>query len=94
MWKIGGGFWPFLAGKRAGSDSEVLATLISIKIEESFIMSFQEMERNTSTTFNGQNELTLSDLNESENPNDDVDISVGSARSAFTSKVEGIYCFY
>ena len=27
MWKIGGGFWPFLAGKRAGSDSEVLATL-------------------------------------------------------------------
>ena len=52
------------------------------------------MERNTSTTFNGQNELTLSDLNESENPNDDVDISVGSARSAFTSKVEGIYCFY
>ena len=28
MWKIGGGFWPFLAGKRAGSDSEVLATLL------------------------------------------------------------------
>ena len=27
MGKIGGGFWPFLAGKRAGSDSEVLATL-------------------------------------------------------------------
>ena len=50
-------------------------------------MSFQEMERNTSTPFNGQNELTQSDLNESENPNDDVNISVG---SAFTSKVEGI----
>ena len=27
MGKIGGGFWPFLAGERAGSDSEVLATL-------------------------------------------------------------------
>ena len=50
-------------------------------------MSFQEMERNTSTTFNGQNELTQSDLKESENPNDDVNISVG---SAFTPKVEGI----
>ena len=25
MGKIGGGFWPFLAGKREGSDSEVLA---------------------------------------------------------------------
>ena len=45
------------------------------------------MERNTSTTFNGQNELTQSDLKESENPNDDVNISVG---STFTSKVEGI----
>ena len=45
------------------------------------------MERNTSTTFNGQNELTQSDLNELENPNDDVNISVV---SAFTSKVEGI----
>ena len=27
MGKIGGGFWSFLAEKRAGSDSEVLATL-------------------------------------------------------------------
>ena len=45
------------------------------------------MERNTSTPFNGQNELTQSDLNESENPNDDVNNSVG---SVFTSKVEGI----
>ena len=46
------------------------------------------MERNTSTPpFNGQNELTQSDLNESDNPNDDVNISVG---SAFKSKVEGI----
>ena len=44
------------------------------------------MERNTSTTFNGQNELTQSNLKESENPNDNVNISVGSA----TSKVEGI----
>ena len=34
MGKIGGGFWPFLAGKRAGSDSEVLATL-SVGKEES-----------------------------------------------------------
>ena len=48
-------------------------------------MSFQEIEGNTSTPFNGQNELTQSDLNESENPN--VNISVG---SAFMSKVEGI----
>ena len=44
-------------------------------------MSFQEMERN------GQNDLTRSDLNESENPNYDVDISI---ESAFKSKVEGI----
>ena len=36
---------------------------------------------------NGQNELTRSDLNESENPNYDVDISV---ELAFKSKVEGI----
>ena len=36
---------------------------------------------------NGQNDLTQSDLNESENPNYDVDISV---ESAFKSKVEGI----
>ena len=27
MIKIGGGFWPFWAGKRAVFDSEVLATL-------------------------------------------------------------------
>ena len=44
-------------------------------------MIFQEMERN------GQNVLTRSDLNESEKPNYDVDISV---ESAFKSKVEGI----
>ena len=65
-------------------------------------MSFQEMEIKTEievvedwkpidvpalAAFNGQNELTHSDLKESENPNDDVNISVG---SAFTSKVEGI----
>ena len=36
---------------------------------------------------NGQNDLTRSDLNESENPNYDDDISV---ESAFKSKVEGI----
>ena len=36
---------------------------------------------------NGQNELTRSDLNESENPNYDGDISV---ESAFKSKAEGI----
>ena len=45
------------------------------------------MERNTSTPFNDQNQLTQSDLNESENPNDDVNISV---ESAFMSKIEGI----
>ena len=54
-------------------------------------MSFQEMKRNTSTTFNGQNELTQSDLKESKNPNDDVNISVG---STLTSKDEGIAFFY
>ena len=37
---------------------------------------------------NGQNELTRSDLNESENPNYDVDTI--SVESAFKSKVEGI----
>ena len=36
---------------------------------------------------NGQKDLTRSDLNESENPNYDVDISV---ELAFKSKVEGI----
>ena len=65
-------------------------------------MSFQEMEMKTeieiiedwkpsdvpaSPLFNGQNKLTRSDLNESENPNDDIDISIG---SVFTLKVEGI----
>ena len=34
MVKIGGGFWPFGAGKRAVFDSEVLATLIRIQNEE------------------------------------------------------------
>ena len=63
---------------------------ILIKIGHTFITSFQEMERNTSTPFNGQNELTQSDLNESENPNDDVNISVGSTFTSKVSKVEGI----
>ena len=38
--------------------------------------------------FHGQNELPRSDLNVSENPNDDIDISVG---SVFKLKVEGIF---
>ena len=65
-------------------------------------MSFQEMEIKTeieavedwkpidipaSAPFNSQNELIRSDLNESENPIDDVDISIG---SVFKLKVEGI----
>ena len=37
--------------------------------------------------FHGQNELPRSDLNVSENPNDDIDISAG---SVFKIKVEGI----
>ena len=68
--------------------------IVSIKIEKTFIMSFQEMKRKTSAWFNGQNELTRTDLNdnETENPNDDIDISIG---SAFKSKVEGIvFKFY
>ena len=64
-------------------------------------MSFQEMEIKTEieivedwkpidipaspAPFNGQNDLTRSDLNESENPNNDISIG-----SVFTLKVEGI----
>ena len=50
------------------------------------------MERNTSTPFNGQNELTRSDLNESENPNDDINICIGSVFSLkdLAVKIEGI----
>ena len=40
MGKIGGGFWPFLAGKRAGSDSEVLATLISRFVKNYYSFKF------------------------------------------------------
>ena len=66
-------------------------------------MSFQEMEIKTeieivedwkpldmpasAAPFNSQNELIRFDLNESENPIDDVDISIG---SVFKLKVEGI----
>ena len=32
MIKIGGGFWAFWAGKRAVFDSEVLATLVIVKV--------------------------------------------------------------
>ena len=32
MGKIGGGFWTFLAGKRAVSDSELLVTLIRLTL--------------------------------------------------------------
>ena len=67
-------FAPFFPSAR----TSVLKILLN---EEIVIMSFQEMERN------GQNDLTRSDLNESENPNYDVDISV---ELAFKSKVEGI----
>ena len=34
MIKIGGGFWPFWAGKRAVFDSEVLATLLKEEVAE------------------------------------------------------------
>ena len=61
-------------------------------------MNFQEVEIKTEIeivedwkpsvpAFHGQNELPRSDLNVSENPNDDIDISVG---SVFKLKVEGI----
>ena len=64
-------------------------------------MSFQEMEIKTEIeivedwkpsvpAFHGQNELPRSDLNVSENPNDDIDISIG---SVFKLKVEGIIFF-
>ena len=33
MGKISGGFWPFLAGKRAVSDSELLVTLNHYQIQ-------------------------------------------------------------
>ena len=68
-------FAPFFPSAR----TSVLKILLN---EEIVIMSFQEMERN------GQNDLTRSDLNESENPNYDVDTI--SVESAFKSKVEGI----
>ena len=71
-------------------------------------MSFQEMEIKTEiekvqdrkptpdlAPFNDRNVLTRSDLNESENPNDDIDICIGSVFSLkdLAVKVEGIY-FY
>ena len=62
-------------------------------------MNFQEVEIKTEVeivedwkpsvpAFHGQNELPRSDLNVSENPNDDIDISAG---SVFKLKVEGIF---
>ena len=62
-------------------------------------MNFQEVEIKTEVeivedwkpsvpSFHGQNELPRSDLNVSENPNDDIDISAG---SVFKIKVEGIF---
>ena len=62
-------------------------------------MNFQEVEIKTEVeivedwkpsvpAFHGQNELPHSDLNVSENSNDDIDISVG---SVFKLKVEGIF---
>ena len=62
-------------------------------------MNFQEVEIKTEIeivedwkpsvpAFHGQNELPRSDLNVSENPNDDIDISAG---SVFKLKVEGIF---
>ena len=68
-------------------------------------MSFQEMEIKTEiekvqdlkatpdlAPFNDQNVLTRSDLNESENPHDDIDICIGSVFSLkdLAVKVEGI----
>ena len=68
-------------------------------------MSFQEMEIKTEiekvqdlkatpdlAPFNDQNVLTRSDLNELENPNDDIDICIGSVFSLkdLAVKVEGI----
>ena len=68
-------------------------------------MSFQEMEIKAEiekvedrkptpalAPFNGQNELTRSDLNESENPNDDINICIGSVFSLkdLAVKIEGI----
>ena len=64
-------------------------------------MNFQEVEIKTEIeivedwkpsvpAFHGQNELPRSDLNVSENPNDDIDISIG---SVFKLKVEGIIFF-
>ena len=63
-------------------------------------MSYQEMEIKTEieidedwkpipalAPFNGQNKLTRSDLNESEDPNDDINISIG---SVYTLKVQAV----
>merc|ERR1712141_140729 len=61
-----------------------------IQLKKNFIMSFQEIKivedwKPASAPFNGQNELTRSDLNESENLSSDIDqnhvdidISIGS----------------
>ena len=43
MIKIGGGFWPFWAGKRAVFDSEVLATLVFLVPTYGFIKIFREI---------------------------------------------------
>ena len=68
-------------------------------------MSFQEIEivedwkpldmPASAAPFNSQNELTRSDLtDESENPNDDIDISNGSVLTLKIEVVEGMYVLF
>ena len=60
---------------------------MEIKTEIEIVEDWKPLDRPASAPFNGQNELTRSALNESENRNDDIDISFG---AAFKLKVEGI----
>ena len=63
---------------------------MEMKTEIEIIEDWKPSDVPASPLFNGQNKLTRSDLNESENPNDDIDISIG---SVFKLKVEGIIFF-
>ena len=60
---------------------------MEIKSEIEIVEDWKPLDIPASAPFHGQNELTRSDLNVSENPNDDIDISIG---SVFKLKVEGI----
>ena len=65
---------------------------MEIKTEIEIVEDWKPLDIPASAPFNGQNELTRSDLNESENLNDDINICIGSVFSLkdLAVKIEGI----